>query len=184
MVFNPALPQIATVTSEALQLKIRQLLPSQDGFGVDLAAQNVIVPVIDLTAAAQGSDVPEYLQTALNFGGATEIVCLNNTVTLANSAGFYRFVAGSTLTLQASGIEVDIEITDGATTKTLWKHNAGSGTAGASVSALNVDLTFYVNVGETLQVVSNSSNAKCIGSVRQVADNNGTLVQPVGFTPQ
>ena len=175
---------ISTVTSEALQLKLRQLLPSQQGFGTDLSASDTIIPIIDLTSAAEGSDVSETLQTALNFGGATEVICLNNTVTLANTPGFYRFVAASTLTLQAAGIEVDIEVTDGATTKTLWKHNAGSGTAGASISALNVDLTFFVTVGETLQVVSNSSNAKCIGSVRQVADNNGTLVQPVGFNPQ
>lgn len=175
---------IIPVTSEALQLKIRQLLPSQFGFGDDLSAQNTIVPIIDLTQAAEGSEVPENLQTALNFGSATEIVCLNNTVTLANTPGFYRFVAASTLTLQASGIEIDIEVTDGSTTKTLWKHNAGAGTAGASVSALNVDLTFFVSTGETLQVVSNNSSAKCIGSIRQVADVNGTLVNPSGFNPQ
>jgi len=175
---------ISSVTSEALQLKLRQLLPSQQGFGTDLSASDTIIPIIDMTAAAEGSDVSETLQTALNFGGATEIVCQNNTVTLANTAGFYRFVAASTIVLQSVGIEVDIEVTDGSTTKTLWKHNAGGGTAGASISALNVDLTFWVTVGETLQIVSNSSLAKCIGSVRQIADSNGTLVQPTGFDPQ
>ena len=46
---------ISSVTSEALQLKLRQLLPSQQGFGTDLTASNTIVPVIDLTAAAEGS---------------------------------------------------------------------------------------------------------------------------------
>ena len=175
---------ISSVTSEALQLKLRQLLPSQQGFGTDLSASDTIIPIIDMTAAAEGSDVSETLQTALNFGGATEIVCLNNTVTLANTPGFYRFVAASTIVLQSVGIEVDIEVTDGSSTKTLWKHNASGGTAGASISALNVDLTFFVTVGETLQIVSNSSSAKCIGSVRQVADSNGTLVQPTGFDPQ
>ena len=38
------MPQITPITSEALQAKIRQLLPSQIGFGEDLQAQNVIVP--------------------------------------------------------------------------------------------------------------------------------------------
>ncbi len=61
----------SSVTSEALQLKLRQLLPSQQGFGTDLSASDTIVPIIDLTAAAEGSDVSESLQQALNFGGAT-----------------------------------------------------------------------------------------------------------------
>jgi hypothetical protein len=55
---------ISTVTSEALQLKLRQLLPSQQGFGTDLSASDTIIPIIDLTAAAEGSDVPEFLQRA------------------------------------------------------------------------------------------------------------------------
>ena len=48
---------ISTVTSEALQLKLRQLLPSQQGFGTDLSASDTIIPVIDLTRAADRKQV-------------------------------------------------------------------------------------------------------------------------------
>ena len=62
---------ISSVTSEALQLKLRQLLPSQQGFGTDLSASDTIIPVIDLTQAAEGSGLPSYLQTALAFSSIT-----------------------------------------------------------------------------------------------------------------
>ena len=52
MVNIPSVPEIITVNSEALQTQIRDLLPSQNGFGSELQASNVITPIIDLTAAA------------------------------------------------------------------------------------------------------------------------------------
>ena len=82
--------QITSVTSESLQAKIRELLPSQQGFGKDLQAQNVIVPIVDLTAAAEGSDVPLYQQQAIAFGSQTAFDVSNTTTVIANTAGFYR----------------------------------------------------------------------------------------------
>ena len=57
--------QITQITSEALQATIRRLLPSQQGFGEDLQASNVITPIIDLTPTAEGSSLSENLSTAL-----------------------------------------------------------------------------------------------------------------------
>ena len=59
--------QVTSVTSEALQTQIRNLLPSQQGFGEDLQASNVIVPIIDLTATAEGSALPLDLSSAATF---------------------------------------------------------------------------------------------------------------------
>jgi len=81
-VVNNNYPQITSVTSEQLQVKIRDLLPSQEGFGTDLMAQNVIVPIIDLTAAAQGTSTPESLAQAINFGGATTFSVVNTTTSI------------------------------------------------------------------------------------------------------
>ena len=52
MAIRPSVPEIITVNSEALQTTIRDLLPSQNGFGSELQASNVITPIIDLTATA------------------------------------------------------------------------------------------------------------------------------------
>ena len=61
---NDSVPEIITVNSEQLQTTIRNLLPSQAGFGSELQASNVITPIIDLTASAEGSSTPEFLQRA------------------------------------------------------------------------------------------------------------------------
>ena len=83
--------QIRGVTSEPLEAKIRNLLPSQAGFTEELSAQNLIVPIIDLTAAAEGSETPETLQQAMSFGSMTADNIINTTTALAASPGFWRF---------------------------------------------------------------------------------------------
>ena len=173
----------STVTSEALQLKLRQLLPSQQGFGTDLSASDTIIPIIDLTAAAEGSDVGENLQTAFAFGSQTTFDSIGTTVTLANSPGFYRVFAG--LSVQAGGgtaQEVSFQLTDGATTKNFFRYGS-FGSSGSGVMSTTVDFVVFLTAGESLVMVTDAQT-RSSGSTRQIADNNGTLVQPVGFNPQ
>lgn len=175
--------EITSVTSEALQARIRTLLPSQIGFGEDLQASNVILPVIDLTSTAEGSILPQYLQTAINFGG-TAFDANNSTATLANTGGFYRVTAGvvatRTSTVTVSG---SLQLNDGATTKKLWAVELVN-TSNAGFISENVDYTIYLNSGDTLTAVSDSATVRFIGSVRQVADINGNLINPTGFTSE
>lgn len=179
---------ISTVTSEALQLKIRQLLPSQQGFATDLSASDTIIPIIDLTAAAEGSDVPQYLQTALAFGSQTSFSANDATVVVANTPGFYRITGVLTCQHIASGAanEASLTLGDGATVKVLTKLTVDS--SGVSNSALyaseSFDFTVFLTTGEDISAVSSNFRAFVVGSSRQVADTNGTLVQPSGFTPQ
>ena len=174
---------ISTVTSEALQLKLRQLLPSQQGFGTDLSASDTIIPLIDLTAAAEGSDVSEFLQRALNFGGATEFAVSASTAVIANTAGFYQITGISTVySVSSTNVENTFTITDGSTTKTLFAHKVNTNPTHAT--AINIDFVVYLNAGESISVTSTDGKAVCIGSSRQLADTNGVLVQPVGFNPQ
>ena len=183
MVFNPARPELATVTSETLQAKIRTLLPSQDGFGADLAAQNVIVPIVDLTEAAEGSSVPQILQTALAFGSQTVFNVSNTTTTIINTTGFYRVNAVSSVEASSGDILTALELTDGATTKTVWSHEATGSGSPDSFSSIQVDLVFFLAAGESLIARTNNTSSTIIGSHRQIADVNGNLVNPSGFTP-
>ena len=65
MSIRPSVPEIITVNSESLQTQIRDLLPSQNGFGSELQASNVITPIIDLTSAAEGTGLPQILQQSI-----------------------------------------------------------------------------------------------------------------------
>jgi hypothetical protein len=178
---------ISSVTSEALQLKLRQLLPSQQGFGTDLSASDTIIPIIDLTAAAEGSDVPEMLQTAINFGGATAFDVSNATAVLINTTGFYRIFGGVSFKNDSgSALAGSITMTDGATSKTILNVDEPAGGTGGGTGFVYVPLDFvvFLQTGDSLSAISNSSFVTIAGSTRQIADVNGTLVQPVGFTPQ
>lgn len=165
--------EITSVTSEVLQAKIREILPSQKGFGEDLQAQNVIVPIVDLTAAAQGTDVPLYQQQALAFGSQTTFVASNATDTIANTAGFYRIYGAVSLT---SGV-VYFTLSDGISTKIIWQINNAN-------TSDTVDFVVFLRSGDSLTVTSSATTALAVGSSRQVADVNGSAVLPSGFTPQ
>jgi len=167
----------STVTSEALQLKLRQLLPSQQGFGTDLSASDTIIPIIDLTAAAEGSDIPASLQQALSFGSQTAFSVQNTTTTIQNNTGFWRI--RGVVEINAGGA-VSVNLTDGSSTKLIAQYSASSS---GFYQNLPFDLIVFFAAGESMNVVANA-NARYGGSVRQVATIDGTLVNPVGFTPQ
>jgi hypothetical protein len=171
---------ISTVTSEALQLKLRQLLPSQQGFGGDLSASDTIIPIIDLTAAAEGSDVGENLQTALAFGSQTAFVANNSTVVIANSPGFYRIFAG--MTAQATGNCI-LSMTDGVSTKVIYQMGYPTGGGTGNIHQ-DIDITVFLGVGESISAQATTGSDAILGSSRQIADTNGVLIQPSGFNPQ
>ena len=180
---NNNYPQITSVTSETLQAQIRNLLPSQEGFGTDLMAQNVIVPVIDLTSAAEGSSVPEYLQTALAFGSNTGFTVSGATSTLISNTGFFRIIGTASVKPNtAANRSVKIEATDGLSVVTLWKLDIADSND-INPLAVPFDFTVFVNSGTSVTTTATSSSV-CTGSTRQVADINGVLVNPSGFSPQ
>lgn len=146
-------------------------------------AQNVIVPVIDLTSAAEGSTVPQMLQTAINFGGANAFSASNSTAVIANTAGFWRINGISQiLSVSSQGISNKLNMSDGLSTKTILGHEVGANVTLAT--AIEVDLIVFLDSGDSISAVSNDGKAKFVGSARQIADINGTLINPVGFNPQ
>ena len=67
--------------------------------------------------------------------------------------------------------------------KTVYKNQNQGGSADARYAG-TFDFNVFLGVGESLQAQSSSTACFIQGSTRQIADINGTLVQPSGFTPQ
>lgn len=177
-------PEITSITSESLQAQIRTLLPSQQGFGSDLMAQNVIVPVIDLTSAAEGSSIAQNLQTALSFDSQTVFTAFNSTVVVVNTAGFYRIFANVVVGATGGAAQNAIfQMSDGLSTKNVLTFDAING-ADSTPMANILDFVVFLNAGESLSAISNAASCVISGSSRQIADVNGTLVNPAGFNPQ
>jgi len=176
--------QITSVTSESLQAKIRELLPSQQGFGEDLQASNVITPVIDLTATSEGSGLGTSLQQAIAFGSQTAFSAQNATDVVVNTTGFYR-IFGTASGTPTSGVggNVYFEMSDGLSTKTVWRLEFRSSGNEPAVSE-SFDFIVFLASGESISAVSSAVNFKIQGSSRQVADVNGNLTNPSGFVTQ
>lgn len=175
--------QITNVTSESLQAKIRQLLPSQQGFGEDLQAQNVIVPIIDLTETAEGSILRSDLQTALNTSN-TVVTVDNSSATIANTAGFYRidYVANLHIGNSSSGL-VNLLINDGLSNTQIWRYTFNTINAVAN-GVIAGHLIVFLRSGDSLLSSSDTTDATLTTSTRQIADISGNLVNPTGFTSE
>lgn len=173
-------PEITSITSEALQAQIRALLPSQQGFGSDLMAQNVIVPIVDLTGTAEGSNVGQNLQTAFSFASVNPFVAVNSTDTVANTAGFWRIYWVANLSDSAATIEGEFQLFDGVSTKRLFNIRRNANGSAAYVG----EFVIFLNSGESIAAISNNVDLSLTGSAQQIADTNGTLINPAGFSPQ
>ena len=181
MTNRPSTPEIISVNSEELEALIRNLLPSQNGFGSELQATNVITPIIDLTATAEGSTLRSDLQTALAFGSQTAFRINNASTTLANSPGFYRIIGtASAKSISAVDGQLYFEMTDGLSTKRIWDYIV---TDNGTVNNVNVtyDFVVWLDTGITLNGFTNRGETYLSGSIRQIADSAGAFVNPAGF---
>ena len=175
--------QVKTLTSESLESAYRALTPSQDGFTEDLMASNTIVPVLNLTAAAEGT-TPQILQTAIAFGSQTAFDVSNAVTTIANTPGFYR-VFGTALNYLGgpASQRPAFEMTDGVSVKKVFGYQGGIG-SGSETDFFLYDFVVFVASGISLNINSPSANSSFTGSIRQIADVNGNFINPSGFTPQ
>ena len=176
--------QVVQVTSEALQAQVRRLLPSQQGFGHDLQASNVIIPIVDLTDTAEGSGLGQNLQTAINFGGQTAFNVSNTTSTLVNTTGFHRVTGHFGRAINnANAFTIVMSLTDGLSSKNIF--NMSTIALGYDeMAVIPFDFIVFLDTGESL--TAQTTNAACFvsGSARQIADLQGNLVNPVGFQAQ
>lgn len=170
--------QIINITSEALQATVRRLLPSQQGFGEDLQAQNVIVPILDLTPTAEGTQLPDYLQRAYGFDDitSTETDGVASTV-IINSPGFYQ--VNYQMVCNNTADNPQFTMTDGATTKVLVELDISINTP----QTISDQMVLFVQTGESVTQTTNN-NAYIRSITRQIATVNGELVDPTGFSFQ
>jgi len=177
------LAEIVPVTSEALEAQIRDLLPSQRGFSEDLQASNVITPIIDLTAVAEGTNVPEFLQRAWDFS-TTQYQIENTTTTVINNTGFWQVDLIFNSATAPLGYTGSVNLTDGLSTKPIWKVETANSSANNPVVVAEGSFVVFVRAGDSVTATTNLADAIINLWTRQIADVNGVLVSPQGFTPQ
>ena len=161
------------IKSPTLEDKINQLLPSQGGQqpGVDLSASTTIIPIVDLTESAEGSNLRQDLQTALSHGNTTTYSISNTTTTIANTTGYWRIFGIAQIT---GGVEGAFFLGDGTTNKQIGRF---SGNSNGCPNVL-YDFVVFLAAGESIFITC-SSNMTLSGCVRQLADISGNLIDPI-----
>ena len=175
------MPKIAP--NSPLYAQFRQDFPAQAGEGItgDLNYSDTIIPIVDMTAAAGEGVLPSYLQTAWDFSVST-VTANNSTETVANSPGFWQVWGTSLLEVETPpDVACQLQITDGLSTKLIWRHFEESNVTGNSTLFIPQSVVF-LKAGETLQCRSSAGGSVICISSRQVATVNGELVNPNGFS--
>ena len=161
------------IRSDTLEDKVRQILPSQGGLGqnFDLSASTQIVPIVDLTESAEGSNLRADLQNAYSFDSTTTTNSINSRDTIITNTGYFR-ILGS-LVGEGTGT-CKIELSDGSSTKILFQQVFNA----SNVGVTQCDFTVFCKAGDSVIQESTSAVVGILTATRQIATITGELVNP------
>lgn len=174
------------VTSEALEAKFRQVFPAQGGAELvqDLFASGVIQPVVDFSTVAEGSVLAPDLQTAWDF--STGFATVNDTsTTIVSNTGFWKVDLIGLTRAETNTIKdmMSLSISNGLTSKKIWGISSNDLNTIADVETqTNGSFVVFLRAGDSLIARSGDDSAVLSVWYRQIADVNGNLVNPLGFT--
>ena len=175
------------ITSEALEAAFRERFPAQGGAELvdDLYASGVIQPVFDLATTTAGGALPQQLQTAWDF--STGSIQINNASyqTIINNTGFWLVDLSSTA-FDTSSVSVSqiIRISDVSSSKNVWARTSVAASATVS-SMVEAKFVVFLRSGDSLEGKTQGTGANNDFLdiwYRQIADVNGNVVNPLGFT--
>jgi len=169
---------------EAIEEDLNTNFPSQGQGNPPLyySLSEVVVPTYSINNVAEGTSLPENLQTAWDFStGHSSVV--NTTTTFINNTGFWLVdVVASLKPSSTISLTGSINITDGLTSKPIWEMTVSDSGDRAVSSIAEQQFVVFVRSGDSVNAVSPANDVKLEISYRQIADVNGNLVNPLGFS--
>lgn len=168
---------------EAIEEDLNSNFPSQGQGNPPLyySLSEVVVPTYSINNVAEGSSLPPNLQTAWDFSTGHSSVG-NTATTVINNVGFWQVDLNAVCSVTSSGNENGyVFITDGLTNKIIWEFNAPAVTGNPHVFLPEGKFTVFLRSGDSL-VVGASTRTIMDVWYRQIAELNGTLVNPLGYS--
>jgi hypothetical protein len=170
--------------SEQFQRAFRNQFPSQTSTGRDLHVSDVVIPVVDFTPTTAGASLPSTLRFCRN----------GNTVIRAETTSTVGYTDWTNITtgfwgfnVKASGtgnLNVRIRLTTSAGTAILTELQMVNGTDTTNI--LQDDFIAYVPSGGTINTRVYFTSGSGYGGflATNLADVNGNLTNPFGYSPQ
>lgn len=165
--------------SEDFQRAFRNQFPSQHSSGRDLHVSDVVIPVVDFTPTASGASLPTELRFSINRSSVNFKRISTGDVDLCPNTGFYRIICHAASQNTSQNINT-YQFKDNATsvTDTVFEQL----TAGINTISM-MDFNVYVPVGYTF-ICNVGADLTSTFVVTQLADVNGNLTSPSGYSPQ
>lgn len=178
------MPKIAP--NSPLYAQFRQDFPAQAGEGItgDLNYSDTIIPVVDMTAAAGSGELPQNLQTARDFATGSKSTSSTSSVSVINTPGFWQVDVNYVgfVTSTAGGTN-KIFIRDSALTSVnVWLLNNSTTATGSNESFAEEQFVVFLRSGDDLRAEVYNTAARLNIVYRQIADINGVVINPQGFT--
>ena len=177
------MPKIAP--NSPLYPRFRKDFPAQAGEGIpgDLNYSDTIVPIIDMTSAAGTGVLPQDLQTAWDFSTGNATTASVSPLTVISTPGFWQvdLMWVGIVTSTVGGIN-SVSIYDGSTDKRVWIMDNTTSTTGDKEAIAENKFVVYLRSGDVLRAQVYNAAARLSLWYRQIADINGNLINPQGFT--
>jgi len=171
------------LTDEALEKRFRDTFRAQGGAELvdDLYASGVIVPVVDFTAAAEGTGLSAPLQTAWDFTSNFGTQSGAGTTTVISNSGFWKLWVQCEINFANTvNGSVNIQIFDGTDAKTFMRFTDSQANHNESFTITQETIVF-LRADDIMRIASDAGFLTTI-TYRQIATVNGDLVNPAGFT--
>lgn len=125
-----------------------------------------------MTESAEGSNLRQDLQTAVDFATTRTLIENATNTTIVNTTGFYQ------VHVDVAGVssECSLNIFDGSTSQQIRRYQIGS-----DYILLQDDLLVYLRAGDFLRGTSSTNTSSLNVFTRQIADVAGNLTNPLGF---
>lgn len=169
---------------EAIEEDLNSNFPSQGQGNPPLyySLSEVVVPTYSINDVTAGSILGENLQTAWGFGTG-HTTTSNTTDTLITNPGFWKVSVNFVGWVNAAvALEAYLYIDSGITTKTIWRVDMPIASNSSYATLDAEEMVVYLRSGDSLKVTTDSQYMIVNSVYRQIAEPNGTLVNPLGFS--
>tara|TARA_A100001388_G_scaffold266746_1_gene240122 strand:- start:515 stop:1075 length:561 start_codon:yes stop_codon:yes gene_type:complete len=169
------------IVNPTLEKQVSTLLPSVAGYGGNLRSTNTIIPIIDLTGAAEGSTIPNELTFAVSIDGDRFNRLTSGTNLDVSTTTGWNIVRGTVTFMQSdtssTGYTTRLYLDDGTTEYNCFFVRTVTSVSVQTINTVNVEFIYFAKAGVSLKAdVGNFSKVDL--NVRQIMTTAEVLVAP------
>ena len=172
---------------EAIEEDLNSNFPSQGQGNPPLyySLSEVVVPTYSINNVAEGTSLPENLQTAWDYSTGSDYQEGVGTTTIITTPGFWQIdiIYAGLIVANGSTEPASVNLNNGLADKQIWRLRNSNDSSGAiSESVVEDKFVVFVDSGHSVNLKGADGRTTLTAWYRQIADLNGNLTNPLGFS--